>query len=100
MSNSSSTASASSEAPARPPRRGLFGIARNLALASIGIAGVLAMKPEPCIGAASSAWDRSSACVHGSHIPTGRTADPSGPWASVGGIQNPPVRSWKRSWPI
>ena len=41
MSNSSSTASASSEAPARPPRRGLFGTARNLALASIGIAGLL-----------------------------------------------------------
>ena len=40
MSNSSSTASASSEAPARP-RRGLFGTARNLALASIGIVGVL-----------------------------------------------------------
>jgi hypothetical protein len=41
MSSSSSTASASSEAPARPPRQGLFGTARNLALASIGIAGVL-----------------------------------------------------------
>jgi hypothetical protein len=41
MSNSSSIASASSEAPPRPPRRGLFGAARNLALASIGIAGVL-----------------------------------------------------------
>jgi hypothetical protein len=35
MSNGSSTA------PARPPRRGFFGIARNLTLASIGIAGVL-----------------------------------------------------------
>ena len=41
MSNSSSTASASSEAPARPPRRGIFGIAHDLTLASIGIAGVL-----------------------------------------------------------
>jgi hypothetical protein len=35
MSNSSSTA------PARPPRRGLIGTARDLALAGIGIAGVL-----------------------------------------------------------
>ena len=35
MSNSSSTA------PARPPRRGLFGTARDLTLASIGIVGVL-----------------------------------------------------------
>jgi len=35
MSNSSSTA------PARPPRRGLFGTAHDLALASIGIVGVL-----------------------------------------------------------
>jgi hypothetical protein len=35
MSNGSSTA------PARPPRRGLFGAARDLILASIGIAGVL-----------------------------------------------------------
>jgi polyhydroxyalkanoate synthesis regulator phasin len=41
MSSSSFTASASSEAPVRPPRRGIFGIAHNLALASIGIAGVL-----------------------------------------------------------
>jgi hypothetical protein len=41
MSNSSSTASVGSEAPARPPRRGLFGTACNLALASIGIVGVL-----------------------------------------------------------
>jgi len=38
MSNSSSTASAGSEAPAR---RGIFGIAHDLTLASIGIAGVL-----------------------------------------------------------
>ena len=35
MSNSSSTA------PARPPRRGIFGIAHDLTLASIGIVGVL-----------------------------------------------------------
>jgi hypothetical protein len=41
MSNSSSTASASSEAPARPPRRGIFGIVHDLTLASIGIVGVL-----------------------------------------------------------
>jgi hypothetical protein len=42
MSNSSSTASVGSEAPARPSRRGLFGAVRDLALASIGITGVLA----------------------------------------------------------
>jgi len=41
MSNSSSTASAGSEVPVRPPRRGIFGLARDLTLASIGIVGVL-----------------------------------------------------------
>jgi poly(hydroxyalkanoate) granule-associated protein len=41
MSSSSSTAPVSSEAPKRLPRRGLFGTASNLALAGIGIAGVL-----------------------------------------------------------
>ena len=41
MSNSSSTASASPDAVAAPPRRGLFGIAHDLTLASIGIVGVL-----------------------------------------------------------
>ena len=41
MSDSSSAASVSSEAPARPPRRGLFRAVRNLALASIGITSVL-----------------------------------------------------------
>jgi hypothetical protein len=41
MSSSSSTASVGSEAAAAPPRRGLFGIAHDLTLASIGIAGVL-----------------------------------------------------------
>ena len=42
MPSSSSTAPTSSEAPKRPPRRGLFGAVRDLALASIGITGVLA----------------------------------------------------------
>ena len=41
MSNSSSTASAGSEVPVRPPRRGIVGLARDLTLASIGIVGVL-----------------------------------------------------------
>jgi hypothetical protein len=41
MDSNSSTVPASPEAPARPPRRGLFGTARDLTLASIGIAGVL-----------------------------------------------------------
>ena len=35
------TVSAKSEATKRPPRRGIFGLAHDLALASIGIAGVL-----------------------------------------------------------
>jgi hypothetical protein len=39
--NSSPTVAASAETPKRPPRRGLFGAARDLAFASIGIAGVL-----------------------------------------------------------
>ena len=41
MPSSSSTVPTSSEAPKRPPRRGLFGAVRDLALASIGITGVL-----------------------------------------------------------
>ena len=40
MSNSSSTASAARRRR-RPPRRGIFGIAHDLTLASIGIVGVL-----------------------------------------------------------
>ena len=44
------------------------------------------MKQEPCIGAVSSAAEaRSSACMHGSHILTGRTADPRSPRASAAG---------------
>jgi hypothetical protein len=41
MDSNNSTAPASAEAPKRPPRRGLLGITRDLALASIGIVGVL-----------------------------------------------------------
>jgi hypothetical protein len=41
MDSNSSTVPASAEAPKRPPHRGPFGITHNLALASIGIAGVL-----------------------------------------------------------
>jgi hypothetical protein len=41
MDSNSSTVPASAEAPKRPPRRGPFGITRNLAFASIGIVGVL-----------------------------------------------------------
>jgi hypothetical protein len=41
MSNSGSTASVSSDAVAAPPRRGIFGLARDLTFASIGIVGVL-----------------------------------------------------------
>ena len=85
--STSSSKHRQAEAPQRPPRRGLFGTARDLALASIGITGVLVRcKPGPCISAASSAVGaRSNTCVHGSHIPTGRTADPPGPRASAAG---------------
>ena len=41
MESNNPTVSASAEAPQRPRRRGIFGIAHDLALASIGIAGVL-----------------------------------------------------------
>ena len=41
MKGNNPTVSASTEAPVRPPRRGIFGLAHDLALASIGIAGVL-----------------------------------------------------------
>ena len=41
MKGNSPTVTANKDVPKRPPRRGLFGTARNLALASIGIAGVL-----------------------------------------------------------
>ena len=41
MESNNPAVSASAEAPARPPRRGIFGIAHDLTLASIGIVGVL-----------------------------------------------------------
>jgi hypothetical protein len=41
MGDSNPTVSAKLEAPKRPPRRGIFGLARDLTFASIGIAGVL-----------------------------------------------------------
>ena len=41
MEGNNPTVSASTEASKCPPRRGLFGTARDLALASIGITGVL-----------------------------------------------------------
>ena len=41
MESNNPAVSASAEASKRPPRRGIFGIAHDLTLASIGIAGVL-----------------------------------------------------------
>ena len=82
MSNGSSTASASSEAPARPPRRGLFGTARNLALASIGITGVLCDEAgtlyHRSVERGGSTVQRVHARLPHPHRPHRRSARPAG----------------------
>ncbi len=82
MSNSSSTASVSSEATARPPRRGLFGTARDLALASIGIAGVLSDEAgalyRRSVERGGSTVHRVRARLPHPHRPHRRSARPAG----------------------
>ena len=76
MSNSSSTA------PARPPRRGLFGTARDLALASIGIVGVLGDEAgalyRRSVERGGSTVQRVRARLPHPHRPHRRSARPAG----------------------
>ena len=82
MSNSSSTASVSSEASKRPPRRGIFGIAHDLALASIGIAGVLGDEAgalyRRSVERGGSTVQRVRARLPHPHRPHRRSARPAG----------------------
>jgi hypothetical protein len=76
MSNGSSTA------PARPPRRGLFGAARDLILASIGIAGVLGDEAgtlyRRSVERGGSTVHRVRAQLPHPHRPRRRSAKPAG----------------------
>ena len=74
--------SGGSTAPARPPRRGLFGTARDLALASIGIAGVLSDEAgalyRRSIERGGSTVQRVHAWIPRPHRPQRRSARPAG----------------------
>jgi hypothetical protein len=82
MSNSSSTASVSSEAPARSPRRGIFGLAHDLTLASIGITGVLVDEAgalyRRSVERGASTVQRVQARLPHPHRPHRRSARPAG----------------------
>jgi len=82
MERNSPKVAASAEPPKRPPRRGLFGVAHDLALASIGIAGVLSDEAgalyRRSVERGGSTVQRVRARLPHPHRPQRRSARPAG----------------------
>jgi hypothetical protein len=100
MEGNATEVSGSTETPKQPPRRGLPATTRDLALASIGIVGVLGNDVQARVGAALSAVGAlSRTCESGLNQPSTRYAGLTARRASVGGVHKGRPSKSKPPWP-